>query len=240
MKLTIEPPDGEPFEFECEDTLVSAWVSQSILKNETYPIMPFIDDVSVVFDAGGNCGAAAVHFARHYPDAVIHTFEPGSHQRSFLTKNAAAHPKIDIHPIALHSYDGELPLFQGNSDSGMSSLVASEWATESHESVPVRSAGGWVKEAGLDHIDVMKLDVEGCEVDVLESLCDILPTVRVLYVEYDSRQARRDIDRLLADTHELYAGKVFLDQGEVVYLSKAVANADAPTEHLRTLFVPDE
>lgn len=239
MKLTIEPDDTEPFEFECEDTIASAWVSKDILLNRTYPVLPFIDDVRVVLDAGGNCGAAAVHFARHYPDATIHTFEPGSHQRAFLERNAAAHSGISIHPIALHREDGEMPLYQGDSDSGMSSLAPSAWATVSSETVTVRSAGGWAHEHGIDRIDVLKLDVEGCEVDVLESLGSLLGTVKVLYVEYDSREARRDIDRILEPTHDLYAGKVFLDQGELVYLSRHEANREIATDHLRSIFVPE-
>lgn len=239
MQLTIDTDDGSPFEFECEDTIASAWVSKSILADETYPIMPFVDDVQVVLDAGGNCGAAAVHFARRYPKARIHTCEPGSHQRAILERNAAAWPNITIHPIALHATDQEMPLFQGDNDSGMSSLTASEWATTASETVPVRAAGPWAAEIGLDRIDVLKLDVEGCEVDVLQSLTPLLPTVKVLYVEYDSRQARREIDAILAPTHELYAGKVFLDQGEVVYLSTATADDPAATDHLRTLFTPD-
>jgi FkbM family methyltransferase len=238
MKLSIEASDGTTIEFECEDTIASAWVSRAILTDETYPIMPFIDDVDVVLDAGGNCGAAAVHFARAYPDATIHTCEPGSQQRAILQRNAADRPNITIHPIALHSKDGEMPLYQGDHDSGQSSLTRSEFATESFETAVVRDAGTWAAELGLDHIDVMKLDVEGCEVDVLESLRSLLPTVKILYVEYDSRAARREIDAILADTHELYAGKIFLDQGEVVYLSKEQADRPVVTDHLRALFTP--
>jgi FkbM family methyltransferase len=238
MKLTVDTPDGTAVEFECENTIASAWVSRSILAGETYPIIPFVDDVDVVLDAGGNCGAAAVHFARHYPDATIHTCEPGSRQRAHLDRNALLWPNIIVHPIALHSHDGEMPLYQGDDDSGMSSLTRSEYATESFETATVCDAGGWATGIGLDHIDVMKLDVEGCEVDVLESLEALLPTIKVLYVEYDSRQARRAIDTILADTHDLYVGKVFLDQGEVIYLSKDQADRPIATDHLRTLFVP--
>ena len=86
VQLTIEA--DPPFAFECEDTIASAWVSQGILQNQTYPVLPFVDDVRVVVDAGGNCGAAAVHFARHYPEAVVHTIEPGSLQRAILERNA--------------------------------------------------------------------------------------------------------------------------------------------------------
>ncbi len=234
MIIDVTTDDGTPISFECEQTIASAWVSRGILEGSTYPHLPFVGDVQVVLDAGANCGAAAVYFAHHYPDAVIHCCEPGSLQRAILERNAADRSNIVVHPIGLHDHDGVLPLYQGLDDSGMTSLHRTDWnAAEPAESVTVRAAGPWAAEMGLDRLDVVKLDVEGCEVPVLESLGPLLPTVKVLYVEYDSRHDRRAIDRILADTHDLYAGKVLLDQGELVYVSRTIADDPAATEHLR-------
>ena len=72
---------------------------------------------------------------------------------------------------------------------------------------------------------------------MLESLAPLLPTVKVLYVEYDSRQARRALARLLDPTHELYVGKMFLDQGECTYLRSDFASDPAATEWLRSRLV---
>ena len=72
------PTTVATIEFECVDSLISRWVNVPILEGKTYPYLPFVDDVRTILDAGANCGAATVHLARHYPDAEIHTFEPGS------------------------------------------------------------------------------------------------------------------------------------------------------------------
>jgi hypothetical protein len=69
----------------------------------------------------------------------------------------------------------------------------------------------------------------------LASLITLLPTVKVLFVEYDSRHARRALDRLLDETHELYGGKMLLDQGECIYLRGDLANLDQATEMLGEL-----
>jgi len=73
------------------------------------------------------------------------------------------------------------------------------------------------------------------EVDVIESLRDLVPTVKVLYVEYDSRGSRRALNRLLDDTHDLFVGTMLLDQGECVYLRRDLAELDDATERLREL-----
>ena len=71
---------------------------------------------------------------------------------------------------------------------------------------------------------------------MLEGLAALLPTVKVVFVEYDSRHARKALGRLLDATHELYVGNMFLDQGECTYLRADVAELDAATEHLRLAF----
>jgi hypothetical protein len=48
MRLTVRGDDGEPIEFDCPDTIASRWTSTSILEGETYPYLPFVEDVQVV------------------------------------------------------------------------------------------------------------------------------------------------------------------------------------------------
>jgi hypothetical protein len=103
--------------------------------------------------------------------------------------------------------------------------------------VEIRDAGSWASENAIDRIDVLKVDVEGAEVEVLQSLGSLLPTVKVLYVEYDSRHARRAIAALIEETHELYVGSLLLDQGEIIYLRRDLADDPAATEHLRQMLI---
>lgn len=240
MNITVTDLHGQDIQFECGDTWVSKWMCEPILEGKTYPALPFLTDVKVVFDVGANCGAAAVHFARHYPGGTVHAFEPGSQQRALLERNAATHDNIVVHPIGLHSNDQTAALYMGTEDSGTSSIYPSHSNVEANEQVELRSALGWAREHGINHIDVLKLDVEGCEVDVLSSLEPLLATVQVLYVEYDSRVARRQIDDLVRDTHELFFAMFMgLDQGECMYLRKDLADHPNVTAALRSMLRPE-
>ncbi|MCH7789311.1 MAG: FkbM family methyltransferase [Acidobacteria bacterium] len=235
---TIEVPvvQGEAITFHCENNLNSRWVSRDILMGRTYPILPFVTDVSVIADIGANCGATTVLLAHHYPEATIHAVEPGSRQRSLIERNVASLPRVVVHPIGLSDADREMRLYRGIENSGTSSIVQSAHTSNESEIVQIRSASRWANENAIDHIDILKVDVEGCETAVLNSLSKLLETVKVLYVEYDGRVARLEIDALLAPTHELYVGSMFLDQGECVYISKALADETAATDHLRSQF----
>jgi FkbM family methyltransferase len=237
VKLVVPVDGGDEIAFEYDGSFVSNWVCADILRGKTYPFLPFVPDVRVVFDAGANCGAATVHFARHYPDAEVHAFEPGSEQLGYLRTNVSTLPNVQVHPIGLHATDQELPLYRGDGDTGMASVFKRAVNLDQSELVQLRAAGPWAAEQGIERIDVLKVDVEGCEGPVIESLAPLLPNVKVLYLEYDSRRARRDIAALVEPTHELYIGKMFLDQGECVYLAKGLAELDAATETLQRLFV---
>jgi FkbM family methyltransferase len=235
MRLTVRGDDGEPIDFDCPDSIASRWTCTSILQGQTYPYLPFVDDVRVVFDVGANCGAASVHFARHYPDAVVHAFEPGREARSYLERNVAGLGNVIVHPIGLYSENGQARLYKGDGDLGMASVMRRTVNLDESESVQLRAAGAWASEHGIERIDILKVDVEGCEIEVLTSLTALLPTVKALFIEYDSRHARRALGRLVDETHELYSGKMLLDQGECVYLRADLADLDSATETLREL-----
>jgi FkbM family methyltransferase len=207
---------------------VSGWVSREILAGTTYPVLAFVEDVQVVFDVGANCGATTVHFLRHYPDAEIHSFEPATEPRAYLERNVQGSRNVHVHPFGLDSEDRTAALYFGDGDVGSASVHFREGVNlDSSEPVQLRAAGPWAAQHGIDRIDILKVDVEGSETAVLSSLRDLLPTVKVLYLEYDSRDARRELEALVEESHELYIGNMFLDQGECVYLRRDLA--DQPT-----------
>lgn len=231
MTITVPVEGGDPIRFECADTFVSRWICHEILIGKTYPYLPFVDDVRVVFDVGANCGATTVYLARHYPDAEIHSFEPATEPRSFLERNVRGLPNVHVHPIGLDDVDREVPLYHGaGGDSITGSVHRRETNVDTSEPVQLRAAGPWARSQGIARIDVLKVDVEGSEAAVMTSLRDLLPTVKLLYLEYDSRSARRTLEALVDETHDLYLGMMYLDQGECIYLRRDLADDPRASE----------
>ena len=226
---------GDTAEFECEPTIASAWVSRDILAGLTYPNLDFVAPVCTIVDVGANCGAASVYWAQRHPDATVHSLEPGSPQRAILERNVARFENVRVHPIGLHDTDQTVPLYFGDGDSGKSSVIRGEWNTDACEDVTLRSAGSWAAENGIDAIDILKVDVEGLEVEVLASLGTLMSTAKVVHVEYDSAQTRRDIAAMIESTHELFIGKLFLGQGEITYVRTDIAESPAASHWLSSI-----
>lgn len=236
MRHEIPAAGGGTVAFECAPDYVSRWLHGEILAGVTYPHLPFLEDVQVIFDVGANCGATSIHFSRHHPQATIHAFEPGSEPRAYLEANVAPYPNVHVHPIGLHDRDAQVPLYFGEGNSGLASVVPRADNQEGSEVVTLRSAAAWAREQGIDRIDILKVDVEGVEPAVLESLAPLLPTVKALYVEYDSRHDRRAIEALLRPTHDLLRGLAFLDQGELLYLRRDLSDHPGVRLRLQELF----
>ncbi len=236
---------GDADTFECFDNWLSRWTCDQILAGQTYPQLPAIGDVRTVVDVGANCGAATVYFAKCYPTAVVHALEPAAAAFAMLGRNTRLLPNVRLHNIGLQATDERVPLYAGAVDAITASIYQREGKnTAESEMVDLRASGRWLAEEGISQIDVLKIDAEGCELAILEHLVDVLPTVKVLYVEYDTTSARRRIDMLLEPTHELCSAMMFLDQGEMIYVSRRVLDADPTAEaaiiaHFRDRLVAD-
>jgi FkbM family methyltransferase len=218
---------GETFEFECFDNDLSRLACETILAGNTYRAIPFVRDVSVVIDIGANVGAAAVFFSLSYPDATIFAFEPASRPFELLRANTDARPNVHAHNFGLYSSNVQVPLYHGTYDSVMSSVAKSESTREESELVTLRSVREWLEENSISAIDILKIDTEGCEVPILEALRDLLPSVKVIHLEYHSDDDRKEFDRLLGDTHLLMFGQMLVHLGEVTYVARDAIQSES-------------
>lgn len=173
-----------------------------------------------VLDVGANAGTFALYAKLVYHlDALIHCFEPCPPTLGLLRTNLARFHGVTIHPVALGCADGEIDLLLDPKHPAAHSIKPHLVPTPAGSvRVPLRDAGSVWNELKLDEVDVLKLDAEGCEVDVLESLGNRLNRVRVVLAEYHTADDRRRIDALLPN-HVLFGAQVHsLSVGVVKYV----------------------
>lgn len=193
-----------------------------ILSGQEYPILPLPDfRPAVIVDIGANVGATALFFHSHYPDAEIHCFEPSRLCHDCLAGNTAAFPGIHAHHLGLYDRDCETVLYEGHGQPAQNSVVLSP-ATEEHgETIRLAAAGPALDALGIGAISILKLDTEGCEVPILESLGPRIDAMDMIYVEYHNEDDRRAIDRMLESRFVLFAARADrLHVGTMVYLAR--------------------
>jgi hypothetical protein len=206
-----QPPEDEADAIDVSPDLGSQRDRSLALTEGAYPRLPFVDDVAVVLDAGARYGAATVVMAGHHPTARIHAFEPDAGRVQYVERNTAGLPNVAVHPFGLGEHD--------------------------HETGPaVRTARHWLADESIDRVDVLKVTAGTNGTDVLAGLSDVLPTAKVVYLEYASRHERRAVAQRLEPTHDLYRGHLLLDHGDCIYLHKDLSHRPEANEHLLRLF----
>lgn len=140
-------------------------IELAFLKSRIHPRFTFLD-------VGSNVGAYSVFVARNAgPDARVIAIDPNEIVLKRLAFNMAANglQNIQVVKAAIGDQDGEMEFALEEANMGGSSLRLDREARGGKTilKVPVRTLAGIVAEAGLDHVDAIKIDVEGYEDRVL-------------------------------------------------------------------------
>lgn len=128
------------------------------------------DKVPVIIDCGASIGDTALYFKSIYPKAKILTFEPDPESYNFLKQNISANQLKDVetYNVALSSKAGTIPFYP---EEGAGVLLSSTIKGRGgHKRIEVKSQklSSYIKK--LQKIDLIKIDVEGGEVDIINDL----------------------------------------------------------------------
>ena len=140
-----------------------------------------------ILDIGGNIGVASRYLAHRFPGARVHAFEPVPANVALLRQNASHSGRIEVHAYALGGEDGELSLSlpdaSGFNQGGYSAFAGGAAGLRA----PVRRVEGALAEAGIDSVDVIKIDTEGAEYAILSAFPErVLAGAKWIYGELHS------------------------------------------------------
>lgn len=114
---------------------------------------------------------------------TVHGFDPTPTSVEWVSKQQLP-PQFIFHPEGISSYDGMQRFFNAFKPGKMDMSVVRPNTRGSFE-LPVKRLQTFMRELGHDHIDVLKIDIEGLEYDVLGTILDV--PVRQLMVEFHDR-----------------------------------------------------
>jgi FkbM family methyltransferase len=138
-------------------------------------------------DAGANKGDFTLIAAREVgPTGGVLAFEPSPQNCRWIGRSidANGYRNVRLHEVALSDSDGEAVLHLG-ARSGWHSLRPSERATGETVSVTTRSLDSVLGELGDVALDMLKVDVEGAELEVLRGATEALGGRQPLFVMVD-------------------------------------------------------
>jgi FkbM family methyltransferase len=139
-------------------------------------------DRPVVFDVGARVGEYVIRFNTLLPDCEIHAFEPSPRSFEELRVSIAGIPAVNLVPAGVGASPGEMTLLE-NADANLTSFLrpdVSAWGHVARETVvPVVTLDGYCAEQGVEHIDLLKIDAQGFDLEVLKGGAELISAGRV-------------------------------------------------------------
>jgi len=144
----------------------------------------------LALDIGGNAGDYTACLAQRVPGLEIHLFEPSAVNVATLRGRFEGRRDITIVPSAVSGKAGEQVLFANAAGSGLGSLTKRRL---DHHNIPfehtetvstIRVEDYWRDILAGRPIDIVKIDVEGHELDVLNSFGEAIRQTGVIQFEF--------------------------------------------------------
>lgn len=158
-----------------------------IFAERQYAIDAPLPERPVIVDAGANIGVTALWFLSRYPGARLHAFEPEPENFRLLEANFGGDPDVVLNRAGLLREPG-VARFHLSPHAPMHSFRADADAGAG-ESIEVDAfpLGAYLRDREIARVDLLKLDVEGSELDVLVGLGDEVARVGRIVGEVHER-----------------------------------------------------
>ncbi|WP_315852995.1 FkbM family methyltransferase [Candidatus Laterigemmans baculatus] len=165
--------------FEVTDAREFAHMFRCVFVNRSYEFRCDRQDPRII-DCGANLGVT-VHFWKClFPQARVTAFEPDPAICRMLRENCSGLNSVEVIEAAVWNEDGQL-LFKSQGGVGGHLRGLTESTTQGGE-LGVRAVR--LRDLLGEPVDLLKIDIEGAEIDVLHDCAERLVNVDRLFVEY--------------------------------------------------------
>lgn len=154
-----------------------------------------------VIDLGANYGSFSIWAAHRFPGSTILSYEPHPKVFPVLTKNTSRYDQIKCFNWGIGTA-GKRVLTDGINNEGESTFHS---VSGNHDAERIECE---VKAPEtLPDCDILKLDIEGCEMEVLKPLIERGRRPSLILLEFHNHKLRREVDTLLSD-YDLIGGEI--------------------------------
>jgi FkbM family methyltransferase len=152
---------------------------------------------TVLFDVGANVGQTTQRFTRFYPSADVYAFEPIQETYQTLLSCTAKNPRVHCHCAALGEKNAEVEMLVGT-DSQVSRRTYSRNVGQGQrcETAQMLRLDEFCEQYKISHIDLLKTDCEGYDLEVLLGARRLLKEGRisVIFSEINFLRNKRHAD----------------------------------------------
>ena len=153
--------------------------------------------LNVLFDIGANVGQTANGLVQYFPKSSIYCFEPVSATYNTLSQKFSKYSNVSCIQKGMGSVSGSASIIL-HDNSELNTIVTNgprENQKIGEEIITIDTVDEFTENRNITHIDFLKMDVQGWEMEVLMGAEALLreKRVRFIYTEVGFRRADRDM-----------------------------------------------
>jgi FkbM family methyltransferase len=204
IRIPFNVTESKVWEVCLRDNGLDVMTLAEFFSPEAFIVDEFPDrEPAVIYDIGANIGVASLFFGVRYPQATIYGFDPLPTNYEICSMNYQNLKHARAFPWALGSSTRTATFqFEANDNRGgrlaASSAVNSKSSTQSI-SVEVFTIADVIREKQLGPPELLKIDVEGAELDVLKGTGNYISSVKAIHLETHGPRLRAECLRWLQD-----------------------------------------
>lgn len=180
------------YQIQVPDCFSFLWQFKEIFADQAYRFATS-NPKPVIFDCGANVGTSCLYFKHIYPQASIKAFEADPHIAQLLSHNIQFNHLKGVEVVAKAVWTDNNGIYISHEGADGASVFG--------EGEKIYTPSIRLKEALLaeKHIDMLKIDIEGAEVAVLEDCKDSLYHVGHIFIEYHAYLGQsQQLDKILS------------------------------------------
>jgi FkbM family methyltransferase len=170
-----------------------------ILYERQYDLATHLPEKPVIVDAGANIGVSCIWLLANNPGATLIAFEPAPDNFTFLKQNLEHIEGVTLYQEAIGDHAGTVDLHLAK-HGAVHSIVDVDVGSETI-AVPMVTLKDRLDSHSITHVDLLKLDVEGSELDVIRGLGDRLDNVGTVVGEVHEHLIDTDAFYSLLEQH---------------------------------------
>ena len=170
------------------------WLLQKI--SETNP--------KVIFDVGANTGKYCLLAKKHNPATQVICFEPVKSTFSTLTSIVGSLPNVSLVNSGLFDENKKLTIniYPSHTHASLFDLKAIPYESVGKEEIDLISGDDYIKANKVEFIDILKLDVEGAELNAIKGCKNALAQKEVRLIQFEYGYINITTKNLLIDYYE--------------------------------------
>lgn len=142
-------------------------------------------EVTTIFDVGAYKGISSYMYSQMFKDAIIYAFEPDYYSLCKLADNIRYDMAIIPIRYAISDREGGEDFYVNNKKDTNSLLkpIHSAISNVQIAKISVRTIDGYCNSNEIESIDILKLDIQGNELNALKGAKRMLPTIKLIATE---------------------------------------------------------